>query len=102
MTKDKELILQHVIEDEPQMRRFLRLTLQGHGYRLIESDTGGAGLQQATTPNPDVVILDWGLPDMDGLDVARRFREWTEVPILIISARELRRLNGLRLRQRFR
>jgi two-component system, OmpR family, KDP operon response regulator KdpE len=86
MTQDKELIL--LIEDEPQMRRFLRLTLQGHGYRLIESDTGEAGLQQATTRNPDVVILDLGLPDMDGLDVTRRFREWTEVPIIIISARE--------------
>jgi two-component system KDP operon response regulator KdpE len=86
MLDDNGLIL--LIEDEPQMRRFLRITLQGHGYRLIESDTGGEGLQQATTRNPDIVLLDLGLPDMDGIEVTKRFREWSEVPIIIISARE--------------
>ncbi len=86
MKQDKELIL--LIEDEPQMRRFLRVTLQSHGYRLIEVPTAQEGLMQATTRNPDVVLLDLGLPDMDGIDVARRFREWSEVPIIIISARE--------------
>jgi two-component system, OmpR family, KDP operon response regulator KdpE len=83
---DNGLIL--LIEDELQMRRFLRITLQGHGYRLIESDTGEAGLQQATTRNPDIVILDLGLPDMDGIEVTKRLREWSEVPIIVISARE--------------
>jgi two-component system, OmpR family, KDP operon response regulator KdpE len=61
MSEDNGLIL--LIEDELQMRHFLRITLQGHGYRLIESDTGEAGLQQATTRNPDIVILDLGLPN---------------------------------------
>ena len=85
MAQDKELIL--LIEDEPQMRRFLRITLQGRGYRLIETPTGQEGLMQAATRNPDVVLLDLGLPDKDGTEVAKRFREWSEVPIIIISAR---------------
>ncbi len=86
MAQDKELIL--LIEDEPQMRRFLRVTLQSHGYRLIEAPTGQEGLKQATTRNPDVVLLDLGLPDMDGIEVAKQLREWSEVPVIIISARE--------------
>jgi two-component system KDP operon response regulator KdpE len=86
MTQDNELLL--LIEDEPQMRRFLRVTLQNHGYRLIEAPSGKEGLMQATTRNPDVVLLDLGLPDMDGLEVTKRFREWTDVPIIVISARE--------------
>jgi two-component system KDP operon response regulator KdpE len=86
MTQEKELIL--LIEDEPQMRRFLRVTLQSHGYRLIEAPSGQAGLMEGTTRNPDVVLLDLGLPDMDGIEVAKRFREWSELPIIVISARE--------------
>ncbi len=87
MSEDNGLIL--LIEDEPQMRRFLRITLQGHGYRLVEADTGEEGLQQAITRNPDIVLLDLGLPDIDGIEVAKRFREWSEVlPIIVISARE--------------
>ena len=86
MTEDKELIL--LIEDEPQMRRFLRITLQGHGYRLVEAATAQEGLIQATTRNPDVVLLDLGLPDLDGLEVTKRLREWTQTPIIVISARE--------------
>lgn len=84
--EDKELIL--LIEDEPQMRRFLRITLQGHGYRLVEAEAGQEGLMQAATRNPDVVLLDLGLPDLDGLEVTRRLREWTQTPIIVISARE--------------
>lgn len=86
MTETKESIL--LIEDEPQMRRFLRVTLQAHGYRLIEASSGQEGLIEGTTRNPDVILLDLGLPDMDGIEIARRFREWSEVPIIIISARE--------------
>jgi two-component system KDP operon response regulator KdpE len=86
MSEDKELIL--LIEDEPQMRRFLRITLQTHGYRLVEAATAQEGLMQATTRNPDVVLLDLGLPDMDGLEVTRQLREWTQMPIIVISARE--------------
>lgn len=86
MEKHSELIL--LIEDEPQMRRFLRVTLQSHGYRLVEAPTGEEGIMHATTRNPDVVLLDLGLPDIDGIDVTRRFREWSDVPIIVISARE--------------
>ncbi|MBZ0158227.1 MAG: response regulator [Alphaproteobacteria bacterium] len=86
MTQDKDLIL--LIEDEPQMRRFLRVVLQGHGYRVIEAATGQEGLTQTATRNPDIVLLDLGLPDLDGLEVTQRLREWSEVPIIVISARE--------------
>jgi two-component system KDP operon response regulator KdpE len=86
MTETRELIL--LIEDEPQMRRFLRVTFQSHGYRLIEAASGEEGLVEGTTRNPDVVLLDLGLPDMDGIEVTKRFREWSEVPIIVISARE--------------
>jgi two-component system KDP operon response regulator KdpE len=86
MVDDKELIL--LIEDEPQMRRFLRITLQTQGYRVAEAETGNDGLLQAASRNPDVVLLDLGLPDLDGLDVTRRLREWTQMPVIVISARE--------------
>jgi len=86
MTNVKEQIL--LVEDEPQMRRFLRITLQNQGYRLIETATGQEGLVQAAARNPDVVLLDLGLPDLDGLVVTERLREWTQTPIIVISARE--------------
>jgi len=76
-----------VIEDEPQMLRFLRPALQGHGYRMVEASTGKDGLVQASTRSPDVILLDLGLPDLDGLEVTRRLREWTQMPIVVISAR---------------
>jgi two-component system KDP operon response regulator KdpE len=86
MTDDKGLVL--LIEDEPQMRRFLRITLQGQGYRLIESVTGQEGLTEVATRNPDIVLLDLGLPDIDGLEVTKRLREWSQVPVIVLSARE--------------
>jgi len=86
MTGGKGTIL--LIEDEPQMRRFLRVTLQSHGYDLIESPSGQDGLAQATTRNPDVILLDLGLPDIDGLEVLLKIREWSQVPVIILSARE--------------
>ena len=86
MSDANELIL--LIEDEPQMRRFLRITLQAQGYRLVEAETGNDGLLQAAARNPDVVLLDLGLPDMDGLEVTMRLREWAQTPIIVISARE--------------
>jgi two-component system, OmpR family, KDP operon response regulator KdpE len=76
-----------LIEDEAQIRRFLRATLTGHGYRLFEAATGADGLIEAASRQPDVVLLDLGLPDMDGLEVIRRLREWTTVPIIVLSAR---------------
>jgi len=76
-----------VIEDEPQMLRFLRPALEGHGYRMIEATTGRDGITQASTRSPDLVLLDLGLPDLDGLEVTGRIREWSRVPIVVISAR---------------
>jgi two-component system KDP operon response regulator KdpE len=77
-----------LIEDERQMRRFLRVTLQSERYGLIEADTAAEGLSQAATRSPDIVLLDLGLPDMDGLEVIKKLREWSAVPIIVISARE--------------
>jgi two-component system KDP operon response regulator KdpE len=76
-----------VIEDEPQMRRFLRPALEGQGYRVLEAATAAEGLVQAASHNPDVVLLDLGLPDGDGIEVTRRLREWSAVPIIVVSAR---------------
>ncbi|MGD0090467.1 MAG: response regulator [Planctomycetota bacterium] len=76
-----------VIEDEAQIRRFLRATLGSEGYVLLEAENGQQGLLEAASKPPDLVLLDLGLPDMDGLEVIRRLREWTAVPIIIISAR---------------
>jgi two-component system, OmpR family, KDP operon response regulator KdpE len=76
-----------LIEDEVQMRRFLRASLSARGYRLLETETGEEGLQQAAAYNPDLVLLDLGLPDLDGLVVTRRLRAWTATPIVVISAR---------------
>ena len=77
-----------LIEDERQMRRFLRVTLQSEAYGVLEAETAADGLTQAATRNPDVVLLDLGLPDMDGLEVIERLRDWSAVPIIVISARE--------------
>lgn len=85
MTEPKPVVL--VIEDEPQMRKLVRITVASHGYRVVEASTGAEGLQQASAHTPDLVLLDLGLPDMDGLTVAKRLREWTAVPILVLSAR---------------
>ncbi|MBF0465770.1 MAG: response regulator [Nitrospirae bacterium] len=77
-----------LIEDETQMLRFLRITLKGHGYKLVEAVTGKEGLMQAAMRNPDVILLDLGLPDMDGLGVIQQLRGWSDVSIIVISARE--------------
>jgi two-component system KDP operon response regulator KdpE len=86
MTTEKGPIIL-IIEDEPQMLRFLRASLGTHGYRLVETTTGTEGLAQAAARNPDVVLLDLGLPDLDGVEVTRRLREWTRTPIIVLSAR---------------
>jgi two-component system KDP operon response regulator KdpE len=76
-----------LVEDEPQIRRFLRATLAGQGYRTFEATTGAAGLVEVGSRQPDLVVLDLGLPDMDGVDVIRRLREWSTVPVIVLSAR---------------
>ena len=77
-----------LIEDEAQMRRFLRVTLQGHGYRVAEAGTVSAGLEAARTCNPSVILLDLGFPDGDGIELARLLRAWCHTPIIVISARD--------------
>jgi two-component system KDP operon response regulator KdpE len=76
-----------VIDDEQPIQRSLRNALDGLPYRLLEAPTGKEGLIMASSHNPDLVLLDLGLPDMDGLEVLRRLREWSSVPIIVISAR---------------
>ncbi len=80
-----------LIEDDAQIRRFLRATLPAHGYALHESTGGEDGLVQAASRTPDVVLLDLGLPDLDGLEVIRRLRGWSKVPVVVLSARGMER-----------
>ncbi|AYQ27324.1 MULTISPECIES: two-component system response regulator KdpE [unclassified Polaromonas] len=76
-----------VIEDEPQIRRFVRAALEGEGWQVFEADTAQRGLTEAGTRKPDLLVLDLGLPDGDGLDVIRDVRGWSAVPIVVLSAR---------------
>src|SRR3954467_4878616 len=76
-----------VIEDEPPLQKFLRVTLTNQNYNVIEATRGEEGLRHATTSNPDLIILDLGLPDIDGVEVTKRLREWSAIPIIIVSAR---------------
>jgi two-component system KDP operon response regulator KdpE len=85
MTETGPLIL--VVEDEAQMRRFIRASLYSHGYRVVETDRVSEAMALMTSHNPELVLLDLGLPDGDGIDLARRLREWTGVPIIVLSAR---------------
>jgi two-component system KDP operon response regulator KdpE len=85
MSEPAPLIL--VIEDEAQMRRFLHVSLSSNGYQIAEAETGQDGVTQAAARNPDLVLLDLGLPDLDGLMVTQRLREWAKTPIIVISAR---------------
>ncbi|MFO1486893.1 MAG: response regulator [Verrucomicrobiota bacterium] len=77
-----------IIDDEPQIRRLLRVTLEANGYRVLDAATGNDGLAEVAQRKPDVVLLDLGLPDVDGLTVLKRIREWSKVPILILSVRD--------------
>jgi two-component system, OmpR family, KDP operon response regulator KdpE len=76
-----------VVDDEPQIRRFLRTSLSAHGYRVIEAACGRDAITLAATEQPEVVLLDLGLPDIDGLEVIQRLREWSTVPIIVVSVR---------------
>jgi two-component system KDP operon response regulator KdpE len=76
-----------VIDDEIQMRRLLRACLERNGYEVFEAATGDAGLDEAVRRQPDAVLLDLGLPDMDGQAVLKRLREWSQVPVLVVSVR---------------
>jgi two-component system KDP operon response regulator KdpE len=85
MTGAGHLIL--IVEDEPQIRHFLRTTLTAEGYRVVEAETGQRGVTEAATHKPDLVMVDLGLPDIDGVEVVKRIRAWSALPILILSAR---------------
>jgi two-component system KDP operon response regulator KdpE len=76
-----------LVEDEPDIRRFLRVSLAAEGYKLIESATGRRGAIDATTHKPDLAIVDLGLPDCDGTEVIRSIRAWSDMPIIVLSAR---------------
>lgn len=76
-----------VIEDEPQMQKFLAASLSGEGYRTLEAQTGQEGIALARTHNPDLVLLDLGLPDTDGMEVTRALRDFSTKPVIVISAR---------------
>jgi two-component system KDP operon response regulator KdpE len=77
-----------VIDDEPQIRRLLRVTLEANGYQVFDAATGADGIVQAAQRRPEVVLLDLGLPDLDGVTVLKRLREWSKVPVIILSVRD--------------
>ena len=77
-----------IIDDEKQIRRLLRIALEGAGHQVYEAETGQAGLTEVVNRQPDIVLLDLGLPDMEGVKVLRRLREWSDVPVLILSVRD--------------
>lgn len=77
-----------VVDDEPAIRRFLRASLAARGNEVFEASTGQEALSAVVAHRPDLVILDLGLPDLDGIEVTRRLREWTRIPIIILSVRE--------------
>jgi two-component system KDP operon response regulator KdpE len=76
-----------VVDDEPQIRKFLRISLNAHGYEVIEAAHGEEGVAKCATERPDIVILDLGLPDLDGQRVIARVREWSTMPIIVLSVR---------------
>lgn len=86
MTADNGRIL--IVDDEAQIRKFLRISLEAYGYAVIEAIRGADGVAKCATEQPDLVILDLGLPDEDGKEVVRRIREWSQVPILVLSVRQ--------------
>lgn len=77
-----------VVDDEPQILIMLRVALTGYGYKVLKATTGQEGLSQAAIYRPDVIILDLGLPDIDGTEIVARLREWSKVPVIVLSARE--------------
>ncbi|AXO88902.1 response regulator [Pseudomonas parafulva] len=86
-----------VIDDEPQIRKFLRISLASQGYTVLEAASGSEGLAQAALNKPDLVVLDLGLPDMDGQQVLRELREWSTVPVMVLSVRasEVQKVDAL-------
>jgi two-component system KDP operon response regulator KdpE len=86
VSKSKNIAL--VVDDEPQIRRLLRVTLEANGYEVFDAVNGNDGIVQAAQCRPDIILLDLGLPDLDGVDVLKRIREWSRVPVIILSVRD--------------
>ena len=82
---NKPLIL--IVEDDPPIRNLISVALEAHDYRYISAANAGNAIMEATSHNPDIVLLDLGLPDLDGVDVIRKIRSWSNMPIIVISAR---------------
>ena len=85
MTQAGALVL--VVEDEPQMRRFIRSSLTSHDYRLLEASTAKEAEALITSQNPELILMDLGLPDLDGIALTQKLRQWTRTPIIVLSAR---------------
>ncbi len=85
-TKPSNTVL--VIDDEPQIRRLLRVMLEANGYKVFDAATGRDGIVQAAQCRPEIILLDLGLPDLDGVEVLKRIREWSRVPVIILSVRD--------------
>ncbi len=77
-----------IVDDEPEIRRFLRASLKTHHHDVIEAESGKKALTEIRDNNPDLVILDLGLPDIDGVEVTRRVREWSQIPIIVLTVRK--------------
>lgn len=88
MSDEKHIPMALVIDDEVQIRRLLRVNLESNGYRVLEAANGQLGLAEAAQHRPDVVILDLGLPDLDGVSVLKRLREWSNVPVVVLSVHD--------------
>ena len=82
---NKPLIL--VVEDDPSIRNLITTTLKAHEYRFLAAQNGAAAILEASSHNPDIVLLDLGLPDMDGVEVIEKIRSWSNMPVIVISAR---------------
>ncbi len=87
MNPKKQTVL--IVEDEAQIRKFLRISLEAHGYEIVEARLGALGIELCASAKPDLVILDLGLPDMDGQEFIRSVREWSQVPVIVLSVRSL-------------
>ena len=77
-----------IIDDEPQIRKLLKVTLQAHNFEINEASCGEDGMYQASTTHPDLIVLDLGLPDISGMEVLHRIREWSRIPIIVLTAKE--------------
>ena len=85
---EKPAIVALVIDDEPQIRRLLRVTLEANGYQVFDAATGQEGIAQAAQCRPEIILLDLGLPDMEGVEALKRIREWSRVPVVVLSVRD--------------